>query len=160
MTPNIVFKRLCAGVVDPCVALCFYSIGTQSKNRIIAIIERHKRIEIPAALIDPVVVLVRLQGLPGHLLITAEAADDFQFLLTAKVVANVVVVDRGLALMIFAFDEQGNGYWCARTRPEDLASFFSRQFPTGALVAPKIEHIHIRKLVLQGLAKAIHRVAV
>src|SRR5690606_14766573 len=123
MTPNIVFKRLCAGVVDPCVALCFYSIGTQSKNRIIAIIERRKRIEIPAALIDPVVVLVKRQGLPRRLLITAEAADDFQFLLTAEVVANVVVVDRGLARVVFAWDERGKGYRCARTRPEDLGSF-------------------------------------
>lgn len=91
-----------------------HSIGSQSKDCIRPIIERHERIEIPAALIDPVVVLVRLQGLPRHLLVTAKAADDLQFLLTAEVVADIVVMDFGLALVIFAFDEQSNGYRCAR----------------------------------------------
>src|SRR5690606_38462480 len=108
---------------------------TQSKNRIIAIIERHKRIEIPAALIDPVVVLVRLQGLPRHLLITAKTADDLQLLLTAEVVANVVVMDRGLALLAFAFDEQGNGYRCARACVEDVARLFTALFALGACIS-------------------------
>src|SRR5690606_41723930 len=72
----IVRERSASEVIYPRITIRHCSVRSKGEDCTRLIIERNEGVEIPAALIDPVVVLVRLQGLPRHLLVTAKTADD------------------------------------------------------------------------------------
>ena len=114
---------------------------------------------VRVALVDPVALGVRGDGLPLQG-VDLRLLDDPQLVLPGEVVADIPIVQNSRPLMRRVLDEEGDGHGRARTGVEDLASFPPRELTRSALVTPQVVDVEVGELLSQGEAHAVGRVAV
>ena len=123
--------------------------------------QRNEPVVAAVALIEPVMMFVWGDALPRQA-VDAGRGDRRELLITAEVVADVVVGDGSAASRDRArlLHEQHDRHAGTAPRPKHLAAFTPRLLTAGALVPPKVVDVDVVELAGQRVTDAGCRVAV